>query len=790
MNTADNTATLETRLRELEAQREGAYDKRTEHLDAEGRAIFINRLIEEDSPYLLQHAHNPVNWYPWGDEAFAAAKAEDKPIFLSIGYSTCHWCHVMEVESFDNVEVAKLLNQHFISIKMDREQFPDLDEIYMTGVQLVSGHGGWPMSNFLLPDGRPFYGATYFPAPSFMQVLGQIGGAWHNQRAELERNAHSLYQAINKILCERKPLETLRQDIVDNAVKALLQREDRSLGGLAGAPKFPQEPILLFLLDQVVRRDDGAALGFVERALEGMGRGGIYDQVGGGFHRYSVDEEWLIPHFEKMLYNQAQLGMVYLQAYQLTGQDFFARVARQTCNYVLRDMQIEQGGYYSATDADSEGEEGIFFTWSQSELEKCLSPAQAELAKSLFGVSPGGNFEGANILHLSRSLSVSAREYGPDFYRDLDAVLMQLYQVREQREHPLRDDKLIVSWCAQMATTLVWASQTLPFTEAAGWLTSAETAVQRMLDDNLQAGGELKRISLHGVVSITGQLEDYSNLIQALICLYDVTDKPDYLSKACALTARVIEEFWDANEQRFCLAPREQAGPKLVRSSNASDGATLSPVAVMLESLQAMELRLARVPEQFVEMPVRAIFDKALASLAAVINENPISQCSLMRVISGSVEGARGSLQYAGGGRVRVFARKEIIARAESGRAQQEDNQDEAQIDVDFSILDPWHLTAPLTQGEQAAGAFVPLTVSLNEESDWEIQCLSFPEATDCVAAPSGAVAIYRDSLRVKLRARRVRCSGAAPLRISLTVVLQLCDDSQCLLPETLTLIV
>ncbi len=790
MNTADNTATLETRLRELEAQREGAYDKRTEHLDAEGRAIFINRLIEEDSPYLLQHAHNPVNWYPWGDEAFAAAKAEDKPIFLSIGYSTCHWCHVMEVESFDNVEVAKLLNQHFISIKMDREQFPDLDEIYMTGVQLVSGHGGWPMSNFLLPDGRPFYGATYFPAPSFMQVLGQIGGAWHNQRAELERNAHSLYQAINKILCERKPLETLRQDIVDNAVKALLQREDRTLGGLAGAPKFPQEPILLFLLDQVVRRDDGAALGFVERALEGMGRGGIYDQVGGGFHRYSVDEEWLIPHFEKMLYNQAQLGMVYLQAYQLTGQDLFARVARQTCNYVLRDMQIEQGGYYSATDADSEGEEGTFFTWSQSELEKCLSPAQAELAKYLFGVSPGGNFEGANILHLSRSLSVSAREYGPDFYRDLDAVLMQLYQVREQREHPLRDDKLIVSWCAQMATTLVWASQTLPFTEAADWLTSAETAIQRMLDDNLQAGGELKRISLHGVVSITGQLEDYSNLIQALICLYDVTDKPDYLSKACALTARVIEEFWDANEQRFCLAPREQAGPKLVRSSNASDGATLSPVAVMLESLQAMELRLARVPDQFAEMPVRAIFDKALASLAAVINENPISQCSLMRVISGSVEGARGSLQYAGSGRVRVFARKEITARAESGRAQQEDNQDEVQIDVDFSILDPWHLTAPLTQGEQAAGAFVPLTVSLNEESDWEIQCLSFPEATDCVAAPSGAVAIYRDSLRVKLRVRRVRCSGAAPLRISLTVVLQLCDDSQCLLPETLTLIV
>ena len=789
MNTADKKATLESRLRELEAQREGTYDKRTEHLDAEGRAIFINRLIEEDSPYLLQHAHNPVNWFPWGNEAFAIAKAEDKPIFLSIGYSTCHWCHVMEIESFDNVEVAKLLNQHFISIKMDREQYPDLDEIYMTGVQLVSGHGGWPMSNFLLPDGRPFYGATYFPAPSFMQVLGQIGVAWQSQRAELERNAHSLYQAINKILCERKPLEALQPDIVEKTVKALLQREDRSLGGLAGAPKFPQEPILLFLLDQVMRWDDGAALGFVERALQGMGRGGIYDQIGGGFHRYSVDEEWLTPHFEKMLYNQAQLGMVYLQAYQLSGNDFFARVAQQTCNYVLRDMQTGQGGYYSATDADSEGKEGTFFTWSQSELEKCLSPAQAELAMSLFGVSPEGNFEGVNILYLSRPLSVSAREYGPDFYRDLDAVLMRLYQVREQREHPLRDEKLIVSWCAQMATTLVWASQTLPFAEAANWLTSAESAVQRMLDNNLQASGELKRISLHGVVSITGQLEDYSNLIGALICLYDVTDKPDYLSKACALTTQVIEEFWDANDQRFCLAPREQAGPKLVRSSNASDGATLSPVAVMLESLQAIDLRLARVPERFSKMPVRAIFDKALASLSAVINENPISQCSLMRLISGSVDGSRGSLQYAEGGRVRVFARKEITARAESGRAQEEGNQDEVQIDVDFSILSPWHITAPQTQAEQEGGAFVPLRVSLNEESDWKIQSSSFPEATDCVAAPSGAVAIYRESLRVKLRACRVRCSDAAPFRISLNVVLQLCDDSKCLLPETLTLI-
>ena len=306
-------STLEARLRDAETRKEGSYDKRTDHLDEEtGASLFINRLILEDSPYLLQHAHNPVNWYPWGDEAFAAARAENKPIFLSIGYSTCHWCHVMEVESFDNIEVAKLLNQHFISIKMDREQFPDIDEIYMTGVQLVSGHGGWPMSNFLLPDGRPFFGGTYYPAPSFMQILNQINSAWQDKREDLDKSAHSIYQAINRILSERKPTEVLQSSVVDNTLKALFQREDRSLGGLAGAPKFPQEPILLFLLDRVTRYDDGAALGFLERALEGMGRGGIYDQVAGGFHRYSVDEEWLVPHFEKMLYNQSQLGLVYL----------------------------------------------------------------------------------------------------------------------------------------------------------------------------------------------------------------------------------------------------------------------------------------------------------------------------------------------------------------------------------------------------------------------------------------------------------------------------------------------
>lgn len=775
-------STLEARLRDAEAQKEGSYDKRTDHFDEQtGASLFINRLILEDSPYLLQHAHNPVNWYPWGDEAFAAARAENKPIFLSIGYSTCHWCHVMEVESFDNIEVAKLLNQHFISIKMDREQFPDIDEIYMTGVQLVSGHGGWPMSNFLLPDGRPFFGGTYYPAPSFMQILNQIHAAWRDKREELDNSAHSIYQAINRILSERKPTEVLQGSVVDNTLKALFQREDRSLGGLAGAPKFPQEPILLFLLDRVTRYDEGAALGFLERALEGMGRGGIYDQVAGGFHRYSVDEEWLVPHFEKMLYNQSQLVLVYSAAYQLTGDEFFARVVRQTCDYVLRDMQIDGGGFYSATDADSEGEEGTFFVWDKSELEERLPSEQAQLAIDLFGVTAHGNFEGRTILNLSCGLGQSAREYGPDFYADLDELLATLYRLREQREHPLRDDKLIVSWCAHMATSLIQASQLVPGESATAWLRAAEAAVQRILTKNLQESGELKRIYLNGVVSIAGQLEDYSNLIQALIALYDATDKDEYLGQAFSLTARVIKDFWDANDAVLLLSPGNQTGPKLVRSSNAADGATLSPVATMLDCLLSLQQRQARAPAEFSGLPIQAVFTKAFTGLAAVINDNPISQCSLLRLAARSEEGCREPLQYAANGVLKIAASKQVDSLLESGI-----EAVTARVTLVIEILKPWHVTAP----QAASGSFEPLVVALSESAGWEVLAIDYPVPTETLQTGDTRVAIYKDAVTIELHARRLTPGGAAVNRLSLDVRIQLCDDEKCLLPEKLTLVV
>ena len=414
---------LEQDLRLAERNKEGTYEKRTDHFHTDGTTVFINRLIYEDSPYLLQHAHNPVNWFPWGAEAFEVAQSTNLPIFLSIGYSTCHWCHVMEVESFDNVEVAKVLNESFVSIKMDREQYPDIDEIYMTGLQLISGHGGWPMSNFLLPNGKPFFAATYFPPPNFVKLLLQISEHWKNRRTELEESANKISDSIGRMIASERRTVPLDEGLSKTVAQALFHREDRSHGGLAGAPKFPQEPLLLFMLERGIRDNNSNAVDFVTRALEAMGRGGIYDQVAGGFHRYSVDAEWLVPHFEKMLYNQSQLALLYLLTYRFFGDKYFARICKQTIRYVLRDLQLPEGGFYSATDADSEGAEGLFFTWDKDELNKTLGKDEFGLVVDVFGVSEEGNFEGSNILYLTNSFEHFQGKYGRDFEFKLDSIL-------------------------------------------------------------------------------------------------------------------------------------------------------------------------------------------------------------------------------------------------------------------------------------------------------------------------------------------------------------------------------
>jgi len=768
---------LEQQLRTAEAAKEGEYDKRTEHLDAQGNAIFINRLVLEDSPYLLQHAHNPVNWYPWGSEAFEAAEAEDKPVFLSIGYSTCHWCHVMEVESFDNVEVAKVLNEHFISVKMDREQYPDLDEIYMTGVQLMTGQGGWPMSNFLLPDGRPFFGATYFPPPSFLDLLHKVQAAWQTQRGELENSAASIDSAIGKLLVNRSPAVELSDELIARAAQELLDRQDLSFGGIAGAPKFPQEPLLMFLLDYALRERDTRCMAMVVNALRAMAMGGIYDQVGGGFHRYSVDELWLVPHFEKMLYNQSQLSQLYLEAWLLTGDEFFKRVLTQTLNYVLREMQIPGGGFYSATDADSEGVEGTFFVWQRQELVDGLSEDEFALANKVFDITEQGNFEGANILKLQHSLDYLARESAQsdaEFLSRLDALLVKLYELREQREPPIRDDKLIVGWNGAMINALAKAAW---HCKEDTWLQAAEKAAAFILQNNLRDDGALYRIALNGTCSIAGQLEDYANLVQCLITLFDVTEKSSYLQQAVDLADQVRVRFYDSDQSALFLSPTEQEGPQLVRSANAGDGATLSPIGSMLDCWQKLAQRCARLDECENEDYTQLI-TAVLNTQSGAVQEQAISHSSLLRTAQESRQALNYGIAYAGNGLLRVAA----------------DSLDAESVLLRFSLQEHWHIamqTAGNEESERAntKPAFPRVEVAI-EDSDWMIDTLTLPSAYERVQlSASEQIDVYSGEFecRVRLQARSQHQLFCGVVHLRLAV--QLCTEGRCLLPETLELI-
>lgn len=758
--TVSGKSQLEQELRAIEAIKHGSYDKRTEHLGEDGKALFINRLIKEDSPYLLQHAHNPVNWFPWGAEAFEIARAEIKPVFLSIGYSTCHWCHVMEVESFDNVEVAKVLNKHFISIKMDREQYPDIDEIYMTAVQIISGHGGWPMSNFLLPDGKPFFAATYFPPENFLRLLDQITSAWSDRYDELQKSADSVHRGVQKILSNKTEVQGNSVSELQ-LVEALIGREDEQWGGLAGAPKFPQEPILLYLTDFASRRGNSAAHDFVSRALDGMGKGGIHDQVAGGFHRYSVDEEWLVPHFEKMLYNQSQLGLVYLRGWLLGRQPFHERICRRLLDYVLRDMEIPEGGFYSATDADSEGEEGTFFVWSPEQISSALTTDQASMITEVFGVTSFGNFEGANILRLDQNLEFWQEKYGDEFLAELDNALNSLYQSREERPHPIRDDKRIVAWCAAMCSTLIQAYQI--FGEIR-WYESAKKAVDHMLTTNLKDHAELTRIYLNGDVSIPAQLEDYVNLIQTLVLLFDSSRESQYLNQAFALMDAVIDNFWDEESAGLFLGPAQQDGPVLVRSRSAGDGAELSAAATALECLWSLEQRAALVEKSTEVISYRETRHAALAALRPVVDDSPLNHTSVLRVLAMFEHGSLAPIQYVNEGLLRVQASLD-----DEGFC----------CSIKCSMLADWHLTAPDARGE----SFSPLSVEIENTDEWQLESIDYPDSTESLDSVSGEIPIYSGDIEVNLKLRRQEnCQHG----VGIVVNYQLCDNRQCLLPAQL----
>jgi uncharacterized protein YyaL (SSP411 family) len=562
-----------------------------------------NRLKHEKSPYLLQHAGNPVDWYPWSDEAFEKAKAEDKPIFLSIGYSTCHWCHVMEHESFEDTEVARLMNESFVSIKVDREERPDIDSVYMKVCQMMTGSGGWPLSIIMTPDKQPFFAATYIPKETrynqigLLELIPRVREVWATRREDALNSADQITAALRNTTQEIRGQE-ISEAILHATFGQLAQRFDRENGGFDGAPKFPTPHNLLFLLRYHKRTKNQKAIEMAEKTLQAMIRGGIYDHLGFGFHRYSTDARWLLPHFEKMLYDQALLAAVFVEAYQATGRDEYEKTAREIFTYVLRDMTSPEGGFYSAEDADSEGEEGRFYLWTIDEIEKALSYEEAKLAKKVFHLDKDGNFpdertggnNSRNILYTSASQDELSYDQGKSETESLEyreKIRDKLFAAREQRIRPFKDDKVLTDWNGLMIAALAKGAQVLKEPEYAR---AASRAAGFILDKMCADEGRLLHRYRDNEAIIKASIDDYAFLIHGLLELYEATFEADYLKTAIRLCDDSVKHFWDEDNGGFYHTADDNEN-LLVRSKEIYDGAIPSGNSVAMLNL----LRLGRI---------------------------------------------------------------------------------------------------------------------------------------------------------------------------------------------------
>ena len=557
-----------------------------------------NRLAQETSPYLLQHKNNPVDWYPWGEEALEKARAEDKPILLSVGYSACHWCHVMERESFEDEATAEIMNKHFVNIKVDREERPDVDSIYMSAVQAMTRHGGWPMTVFMTPDGAPFYGGTYFPPvpsrgmPSFKQVLLSLADAYANRREEVLASAENVREFLKESSTASIPRSEVSEGLLTHAANALAGQIDNRFGGFDGAPKFPQTMNLEVLLRHHKRTGDRTALSGVELTLRQMANGGIYDQLGGGFARYSVDEYWLVPHFEKMLYDNALLARLYLEAYEATGDGFYRRIAEETLDYVMRDMRSPEGGFYSAEDADSQGVEGKFYVWTPEEIEATLEPEDAKLAERYWDVTERGNFEGKNILNVPRPPEAVAAEFGlstEELWQRILSIRERLFTEREKRVRPGRDEKVLAAWNGLMLRAFALAAGATGREE---YLRVAEENAVFLLE-KLVVDGRLRRSYKDGQARLNGYLEDYACVADGLVELYEATFETRWLREAASLADAILGLFWEEAEGAFydTAADHEEL---VTRPRDVYDNATPSGNSVAVDVLLKLSVLLER----------------------------------------------------------------------------------------------------------------------------------------------------------------------------------------------------
>jgi len=591
---------------------------------------YTNGLIDQTSPYLLQHAHNPVDWLPWGSKAFEMAQKEDKPIFLSIGYSTCHWCHVMEHESFENEQIAEIMNEHFVSIKVDREQRPDVDEIYMNAVVMMTGSGGWPLSVFLTPEGKPFYGGTYFPPrdaygrPGFERLLLSVANAWKSRRQELVGSAAKMSELLQS---QASPTDksNLSPEIVHEAFVSFQNLFDAVNGGFGTAPKFPQPVNLSMLLSYWHRTADNQALNMVEKTLDEMANGGIYDHIGGGFHRYATDAHWLVPHFEKMLYDQALLGKVYLQAYQITKKERYARIAREIFDYVLRDMTDPAGGFYSAEDADSEGREGTFYLWDPEKIDSALDEEQARLFNACYGITNEGNFEeGKTILNITASMEQLGKEFQKDhaaIENILKTARTSLFKERAKRIRPHRDEKIITAWNGLMISSLAYGGAVL---DEEKYIRAARRSAEFILN-TLHKNGRLMRYYRDGQVVEKAFLDDYAFTAMGMLDLYEATFDVKWLIEAKSLSNRMIELFADTEKGGFFLAGKD--GDKLIaRTKSGSDGAI--PSGNSVAAVVLLKLGRLTMNQHFTDLG-----GKVLETFSQQLEQSPAYSSAMLRAL-------------------------------------------------------------------------------------------------------------------------------------------------------------
>ncbi|RKU19733.1 thioredoxin [Candidatus Poribacteria bacterium] len=732
----------------------------------DGSWKWTNRLIDETSPYLLLHAHNPVEWYPWGDEAVALAKKENKIIFLSVGYSTCYWCHVMERKVFSNPEIAAMMNKNFINIKIDREERPDLDEIYMTATQLLIQRGGWPNSVFLTPDLKPFYAGTYFPPtdmpgrPGFPTILDAVHEAWVTREVEVIDSANQISNTIDMAISRgftALSARALDRTITTAALDYLRTAYSHAYGGFGTAPKFPSPANLEFLLSEYQRESglqtaptkDESLLKMVTRTLDMMAYGGMYDQVGGGFHRYSVDAKWLIPHFEKMLYDNAQLAKLYLQAYQLTQAPRYRRVAEEIFNFIFREMTAPEGGFYSALDAETDAEEGKYYVWTADEIRKVLGKKDAARFADVYGVDKGPNFEGHSVLYVPEGAAAEAS------VKDLSKAREKLLAVRTKREYPLLDTKIIVNWNGLMIDALAYGYHVLGEER---YLSAASKAAQFILDTMTKPDGELCHTYTAGVVKQDTYLDDYAFFVRGLLRLYQATGDEQWLDSAKTLTDRMIQLFWDNKNGGFFYT-KADAKHLIVRTKKPYDSAIPSGNAVAVKNLLALGA------------DYRHYAEKTLRSFAESMAQSPSSFMYMHFALNDYLISAENFEPPSDA----------VVAAIAKVKGQSDDIFN---IELQLKIAAGWHINA----NPAGQDYLIPTTVELDANASVEIVDIVYPKGKSTRFEFSDEpLNVYEGNFTIPLRLKQrpnVTRKENTPIILKLTY--QPCNDTECLFPETL----